>query len=70
MWSCCPSGGPGTAPAAPGPTPPGPRAVAVAVVIVLAVIVTLVILGQQWLDSSGPGVTNSAATPTLIGGST
>jgi hypothetical protein len=44
--------------------------VAVAIVIILAVIATLVILGQQWLDSGGSGVSNGAATRTLIGGST
>jgi len=37
---------------------------------ILAVIATLVILGQQWLDSAGSGVSDAAATPTLIGGST
>jgi hypothetical protein len=44
--------------------------IAVAIVIILAVIATLVILGRQWLDSAGSGVSNAAATPTLIGGST
>jgi hypothetical protein len=44
--------------------------IAVAVILILALVVTVVMLGQQWLDSGGTGVTNSAAIPTLIGGST
>jgi hypothetical protein len=42
----------------------------VVAVLILILAITVIILGQQWLDSGGAGTPTGAAIPTRTGGST